>query len=246
LLKDALWPEASGTVRKTKGEFTVDASNTDRGYFMAKRTATSSSLKMRVARGNGLYTYDLTADGQYDVFPLQMGDGTYTCSLYRNVSGNKYSKEAEVEFSVTLDEEFIPYLYPSQYVHYTMESEAVLMSEKICEGLQTDEEKYEAIIAYIRENFSYDYERARANPGFYLGDIEKCFKTRKGLCQDLAALAACMLRVQGIPTQMVIGYADKQYHAWNSVFIDNEYRHLDVTAEVTGVAAKVYTVDRWY
>ncbi len=120
------------------------------------------------------------------------------------------------------------------------------MSEEICEGLETDEEKYEAILAYIKANYVYDYARAASNPGFYLGDVDGCFETKTGLCQDLSALAACMLRVQGIPTQLVIGYADRQYHAWNRVLIDDEYRRLDITAEVTGVGAQVYTPERHY
>ena len=247
----ALWPKTDGDTYLKKGEFTVDISNVSQGYFRAKRSSSSKKMKMRVTKGDVKYDYDLIANGEYVVFPLQMGDGKYKVSLYANVSGNKYSKEAEVEFTVTLDEEYVPYLYPSQYVDYNELSKAMTMSAKLCEGLETDEEKYEAIVAYVRANFKYDIERARANPGFYLGDVEGCYETKKGLCQDFAAMTACMLRVQGIPTRLVIGYADKQYHAWNSVYLvgddgKGEYKMLDITAEVTGVGAKKYTVERWY
>ncbi|MBQ2957048.1 MAG: transglutaminase domain-containing protein [Clostridia bacterium] len=246
LLADAVWPEASGEITDSKGEFVIDISHTDKGYFMAKREACSKGLKLRVTKGDSTYTYDLNNDGEYEVFPLQMGSGTYKCSLYLNVSGNKYSKEAELKFTVDMDDSDAAYLCPSQYVNYKQDSLAVLASEEICEGLKTDQEKYEAIIKYVRENFVYDYKRAASNPGAYLGDVDGCFETKTGLCQDLSAMTAAMLRVQGIPTQMVIGYADRQYHAWINVQLDDEYHRMDVTAEVTGVPASVYTPERRY
>ena len=38
-------------------------------------------------------TYDLNTSGDYEVFPLQLGDGSYTVELFENVSGKKYSAE---------------------------------------------------------------------------------------------------------------------------------------------------------
>ena len=56
-----------------------------------------------------------------------------------------------------------------------------------------------------------------------------------GICQDLAALAACMLRVQGVPTKLMVGYAGKMYHAWNSVVIDGEEVLYDPTLELSAI-----------
>lgn len=246
LLFEAIWPDASGNIVYSENGFTIDASHAEEGYFMAKRDECSSSLKMRVTKDGSVYTYDLNNTGAYESFPLQMGSGTYVCTLYRHVQGNKYATEAEIKFTAELDSEYSPYLSPSQYVYYTEEFDAVEVSEELCEELETEEEKYQAIVGYISENFAYDYERAASNPGFYLGDVEVCYEDRIGLCQDLSAVAACMLRTQGIPTQLVIGYADRYYHAWNNVLIDGEYRRLDITAEVTGVPASVYTEERHY
>lgn len=247
LVADVIWPAASGDAVKTKDEFTIDCSDVGNGYFMAKREACSSGLKMRVSKDGAVYTYDLNNDGRYEVFPLQMGEGTYKCTLYRNVKGNKYAKDAEIKLSVDLNDEYAPYLVPSQYVNYELESLAVQKSLEICEGLETDEEKLNVIREYIVSNFKYDYERARSNPAAYLGDVEGCFETKLGLCQDLSVVAAAMLRVQGIPTQLVIGYADKNYHAWNNVLIDDEYRRLDISALLSGVEEfGVYTEERYY
>lgn len=77
--------------------------------------------------------------------------------------------------------------------------------------------------------------------------------TRRAIAACLSMLlamgiaAAYMLRVRGIPTQRVIGYAGEVYHAWNNVFMDGEYQHLDITAEPGGFAKNtVYTAERYY
>lgn len=241
-----IWPDASGDFTGEKGDFTIDVSHMDEGYFMAMYEETSAELKMQVVKDGEAYTYDLNSEGEYECFPLQMGNGRYTCTVYKRVKSNKYSALSRIEVDVNVANEHFPYLSPSQYVYYEPEFDAVEASMLLCEDLETDKEKINAIVGYMVENFVYDYERARSNPGFYLGDAVGCFETRKGLCQDLSVVLACMLRVQGIPTQLVIGYADRYYHAWNKILIDGEYQLLDITAEITGVPASVYTEERHY
>ena len=41
---------------------------------------------------------------------------------------------------------------------------------------------------------------------------------KKGICFDYAALMAGMLRSQGVPCKLVVGYAGKAYHAWINVY----------------------------
>lgn len=242
-----VWPQASGDIEHTKDGFLIDASHTDEGYVMVKHMGDSAGLKLRVSSGGMTYTYDVNDRGDYEVIPLQMGNGTYTYSLYRNVKSNKYTKEAEVSFAVELADPDIPFRGPSQYVNYTPETAAVLKSYEICEGLETDEEKVRAVIDYMVANFTYDFERAKNQTSFYLGDVDGCFETRMGLCQDFAVVFASMLRVQGIPTQMVIGYCGNYYHAWNKVKIDDEYILIDITAEINGTGTDhIYTEERIY
>lgn len=241
------WPEASGEKRYEKGSLTVDASHAADGYIMARATAGNKRLKLRVSHGDETYTYDLNNQGEFETFPLTMGNGGYTISLFKNVQGNKYTKEGSAEFSVEMADENAAFLYPNQYVNYTQESSAVALSMKICEGLNSDQEKLDAIRDYIKANFLYDFVKAATVSEGAMPDIEACLQNHMGICQDLTALAACMLRVQGIPTKFVIGYADRGYHAWNSVLVDGEYQLLDVTADMKGIKSDVvYTVERFY
>lgn len=247
LLEDVIWPEASGTKVLTSSELTVDCSHSDIGYFMAKGAA-KKGLKLRVSKGGAQLMYDLNPNGEWEVFPLQMGDGKYNISLFTNVSGNKYASSGSVDLEVKIADPETVYLVTNQYVEYTPDTEAVAKSEELCEGLETDAEKFEAIRSYIRENYAYDFDKARTVTGGTLPSIDYLWEEGKGICQDLAATAACMLRVQGIPTQLVIGYVNRNYyHAWNSVLIDGQQILYDPTADLNAIPANPsYTVERFY
>jgi len=43
---------------------------------------------------------------------------------------------------------------------------------------------------------------------------------KKGICFDYAALMAAMLRSQNVPCKLVVGYAGEVYHAWISVWTE--------------------------
>lgn len=246
-LVGAIWPEASGDRRYTDGSLTVDASHAENGYIMVRGPETGKKLKVRVTKGDTMLTYDLNGEGEYEVFPLQLGSGSYTCALYKNVKGNKYSTAGKVSLKAELADENAAFLCPNQYVNYTSDSPAVQLSMEICEGLTGSREKFDAIKAYLSRNFMYDFVKAATVASGAMPDIDHCLTTRMGICQDLTALAACMLRVQGIPAKMVIGYADNNYHAWNMVLVDGEYELLDLTAEVKAISKNVtYTVERFY
>lgn len=247
VLAGALWPEAEGMKMQQKGKLTVDYSHADAGYIMVRAEASEKKLKLRIARGDSVFTYDLNGGGEYEAFPLQLGSGSYKCSLYKNIKGNKYSTEGAVSFEASMADENSAYLYPNQYVNYGPDSPAVALSNQICQNLDSDADKFKAVHDYIKANFLYDFVKAATAEAGSMPDIDGCMQSHMGICQDLTALAACMLRVQGIPTKLVIGYADRSYHAWNSVLVDGEYRMLDVTAELKGISADViYTEERCY
>ena len=238
----------------TDGVMTVDISSAQDGFVLVSATSDCESLKLRMTCTGFTYTYDLNALGEAETFPLQMGSGEYTCALYKNVGGNKYSKCAEVRFSADLTSEEAAFTCPNQYVNYTSDSPAVAKSGELCAGLDSDSEKVEAVTDFMTGGFAFDYVKAITIKENYLSDIDGCYNSRLGcynsrlgLCQDLAAVTACMLRSQGIPTQLVIGYAGDTYHAWNMVCIDGEYVRIDITASLIGMSSDIeYIAERIY
>ena len=241
-----IWPSAPGTDMKQDNRLTVDASNSSDGYIMVKGDYEDKSYKLRIEHNGTVMTYDLNNSGMYEVFPLQFGSGSYKVSLYVQSEGKKYASAGTTNLSAVLSREDAAFLLPSQYVNYSETSGAVSLSDSICEGLNGSKEKYEAIRSYVTAHFSYDYIRSLSVSASTMPNIDDCVSNQMGISQDLAAMTACMLRVQGIPTRYVIGYLGKQYHAWNLVMIDGQEIIYDPTADLGGVFGSEYQMERYY
>ncbi len=234
-LSEVLMPVASGKKVLKADKLTVDASNADQGYIMVKGPKTKTRLKVTVEITGTKLQYDLNGEGEYEVFPLQLGRTNYTVSLWRQVEGKKYGKIGQVKVAAKMEDELSCFLYPNQYVNYKKDSPCVKEAAEICKGLETETEKFEAIWNYIVKNFQYDYIKSVTVAGSsgLLPDIEGCWKGKKGICQDLSAMACAMMRTQGIPARLVIGtLGSGTPHAWVVAHVDGEERFFDPTAEL--------------
>lgn len=239
--------KASGKKVFSKSKCEIDYSNTKKGYVMARYTGSNNKVKFQLVSGKNTYNYDLSTEGKWEAFPLSSGDGEYTVSINENISNENYYPVVKDSFSVKLDNEFEPYLHPNQYVNYTKKTKAVSLSQEICSGAKTDLGAVEKIYDYCVENIKYDYDKADSVKPGYLPDIDETLKTQKGICFDYASVMSAMLRVQRIPSKLVIGYAGSAYHAWISVYtketgwIDNiiefdgkDWKRLDPTFAASG------------
>ena len=243
---DALWPAAGGNEQRS-GKMKLDVSFLSEGYFMAAiQKPSSHRLKLRVVKDGETLTYDLNSNGDYEVFPLQLGNGNYEVSLYENVSGKKYSQEGKISLSVRMRLPGVCFLYPNQYVHYTQLSEAVAKAGELCAG-KSAKEAYTIICDFMKNNFVYDYIKAVTVQAGQLPEIDKSYANHMGVCQDLSAVMVCMLRTQGIPSRLIIGYADNQYHAWTMTKLGSSDEFFDPTAALNAISSPItYSVERYY
>lgn len=215
-----LAPEAPGIRESRCDAAVVDYSHADQGYIMACYTAeTESRLKLQVKGPTTTYTYNLSA-GQWTAVPLSDGDGTYQAVVYENVSGSQYATVMAAKFEVTLQDEFAPFLRPNQYVDYTEAANTVAKGAELCYGLTHPLEKVAAVYDYVVNTLSYDYERAQTVKSGYLPVLDAVLEEQKGICFDYAALMTAMLRSQEVPCKLVTGYAGSTYHAWISVWTE--------------------------
>ncbi len=249
-LSEVLMPVASGKKVLKADKLTVDASNADQGYIMVKGPKTKTRLKVTVEITGTKLQYDLNGEGEYEVFPLQLGRTNYTVSLWRQVEGKKYGKIGQVKVAAKMEDELSCFLYPNQYGNYTKNSPCVKEAAEICKGLETEKEKFEAIWKYVVKNFQYDYIKSVTVAGSsgLLPDIEGCWKGKKGICQDLSAMACAMMRTQGIPARLVIGtLGSGTPHAWVLAHVDGEEIFFDPTAELNASnKSDSYSALRWY
>ena len=150
-------PEASGKTVKKDGKMTIDCSNMSEGYIMVKGQKSKKRLKVQVATAGAKLNYDLNGDGEYEVFPLQFGNGKYQVVLFENASGKKYSKEGTVKLNAKMDNELSCFLYPNQYVNYNADSPCVVYAAELCSGMTDQADIYKAVCNYVTGNFVYDY-----------------------------------------------------------------------------------------
>lgn len=209
---------ASGIKTEQGQNAVVDYSNTQDGYIMVQYTAsTGKRLKVQVKGPRTTYTYNLTPQ-QWEVFPLTDGNGNYQIVVYENVTGTQYATLLSVSTSVSLKDEFAPFLRPNQYVDYSAASQTVAKAAALTSGVTDPLKKVESIYNYVVNNVSYDVQKAATVQSGYLPVLDSVLSSKKGICFDYAALMTGMLRSQGVPCKLVVGYAGQAYHAWISVW----------------------------
>ena len=215
-----LLPVASGTAVESGGGAEIDYSNVTDGYVMVRYPGSSASrLKVQVVGPSTTYTYNLTP-GIWTTFPLSDGNGGYMVRALQNVEGKKYAVLVAANFSVSLQDEFAPFLRPNQYVNYAGAANTIQKAAEICGGHPEPLDKVQQIYNFVVGNLTYDQQKAASVQSGYLPDLDTVLATKTGICFDYAALMTGMLRSQNVPTKLVVGYAGTAYHAWVSVWTE--------------------------
>jgi len=219
-----LVPTASGMAVEENDKAIIDFSNKEDGYIMAKfLEATDMKAKILITVPDGTqYQYTLRPDRDFEVFPLSGGNGTYEIGVFEQIEGTRYAMVLSITLDVTLVDEFAPFLRPNQYVNFHQDCDVVKKAAELVAGLSSFTDIVGAIYHFVIENITYDVELAETVQVDYLPEVDKVLARGKGICFDFASLMAAMLRSQGIPTKLVIGYTGDVYHAWISVFSEEE------------------------
>lgn len=199
----------------------IDLSGVSKGY-VAVSAVGEARMKFRVEMGEQVYNYDLPSDGTPTVYPLQCGDGSYIFRALTNTVGSKYALAYSAEAAVRMEDEFQPFLRPSQYVDYDADSKCVQLAAELASQQPDALGVVKAVVEYICGNVTYDKEKAATVSKGYLPSPDETLASGKGICFDYASLAAAMLRSQGIPTKMIFGNVepDGLYHAWNMFYTE--------------------------
>lgn len=212
----------TGQTVYSNAKASIDASNLAEGYLIIKYTGGKNvRIKVQIEKSGGeKYNYDLNNAGNPETFPLTEGDGSYTVKVLEHTSDNRYAVAYSTTLDLKLRSQFLPFLYPNQYVNFTDTSKTVAKAAEITKGKTTDVERVEAVFNWAVSNISYDYDKAKTVQSGYLPDVDATLASGKGICFDYAAVMSAMLRSQNIPCKLVIGWAGNVYHAWINVYID--------------------------
>lgn len=215
----ALVPTASGETCYGDDTVSIDASHTSDGYVMVQYTGHAEKTKLQITIPDGtVYTYTIKGS-DYGTFPLTGGNGDYKLNVYEWVVDNSYALAFSQDITVTLSDEFKPFLYPNQYVWFTEDSQIVALGRELSGQSADDLDYVQNSYYYVIQNISYDNDKAENTPTDYIPDIDTILADKKGICFDYASLMAALLRSQSIPTKLEVGYSGEAYHAWISVYL---------------------------
>lgn len=214
-----------------------DLNKTDQGivgvHYYAKEP---KKMKLMITKEDVQYTYNVFNASETVYYPLQLGDGSYSISLYENTGGTKYRKIMNQTLQLNLADDLVVFLQSVQEIQFeendrtiefTMEmlQEALKEKNKKYKNFQfsklTESEKISAIYNFILEAIEYDFEKIKKLDYTYLPNNDRTLEIGSGICYDYSSLFASMLRWEKIPTKMAKGYAKDSdvYHAWNEVYL---------------------------
>ena len=206
----------------------IKTDNTAKGYIEIKVTkATDKQLRVRITKADKNLTYVLRYNKNYYKFPLQLGSGTYGVKVMENAGGNKYAVLYSTDIPATISDPLAPFTISHSLVNYDAAPKTVAAAKQITAGSASDLDKLEKVYANVVDTMTYDHAfAAKVTSGqvtSYVPDVDAVYASKKGICFDYSAVMASMLRSQGVPTRLVMGYVAPKniYHAWNEVYITN-------------------------
>ncbi|MBQ8451733.1 MAG: hypothetical protein IJ538_03040 [Clostridia bacterium] len=110
---------------------------------------------------------------------------------------------------------------------------------------KTDFEKIKFVYNYLRKNTTYKY----GAKNFFLSDdsaytIYGCLVNHNAVCSGIANAFKFILDRANVKCKIIHGYIlDSQAHAWNQVFIDGKWKHVDVTWDLNNEENKYFLID---
>ena len=218
-LASGITPTASGTKTKSDNDAVIDYSNTADGYVMVQyKKSITNKLKVQVVGPTTTYSYNIDPQTWVSL-PLSDGNGSYQIAVYKNVQDSKYALLVSVTVSVTLKDEFAPFLTSNQYVNYAAAPNTVARAAELTKNCKTTMEKIKAVYEEVVA-MTYDKTKATTVTSGYLPNLDAVLAAKTGICFDFASLMTGMLRSQGIPCKLVVGYAGTTYHAWINVYTE--------------------------
>ena len=211
---------------------TIDTSSSSSGIVKVKFTGNNKTiLKVFVSKESQKYTYDLNANGNFESYSLQMGNGSYVVTVLENIADTRYRALKTQTFDVQLENEDIVFLESVQNVKWDSSSKAVKKDIELIGNEKTVEKKLDIVYNFLVKGFTYDFNKVKTVKAGYVPDVEVIVDIKKGICYDYSAVFAVMKRSEGFPTKLVKGYTKNVsgYHAWNEIKINGKWLIIDST-----------------
>lgn len=215
--------------------YALDTSTASLGYVYAAARGTEP-LMLVVQNGSLRHTVRIPPDEVWHPFLLALGEGEYDILIYQAGHLDKYLREilSQPLGRVTPPDTHTLALMDSAHCDMANHPALVAWAQALCEDADSDLEKVTRIRKVLYANARYDTEYARTIQYTKIPEPE-IFLTRgnRGICSDYAAFFTIACRAVGVPCKSVSGinYRTGNSHAWNEVWIEDDWYVVDVVNE---------------
>lgn len=147
-----------------------------------------------------------------------------------NIMASKAQDNSKIiQFSViNYSSQDIRYLIPSMFVEKDdadIVSIATEINKDVDKKYLNESEKAKAIFKWICDNIEYDSEAVSQTPR----SAKKVLTDKKGNNEEISYLYAALLRASDIPTKIIKGKLEEDYHIWNEILINGKWIIADAT-----------------
>ncbi len=146
----------------------LDASHTADGYVMNLVNGSNEKVIFEATSPDGTeYTYPVTVVGDYAVYPLPGGNGSYKVTLLESVSveDNLYAVSFTQDLDVQMTNGSALFLHPNYYVNFMADSKCVKRGESLAgKDCYSDLDVITQIYNFVIKNISYDKKKAENVP----------------------------------------------------------------------------------
>ena len=201
----------------------LDISNRSCGYIMLNYKGTNEKVKIQITSPKNVdYIYPVTKNSEFITYPLPEESGTYKIMVLEStdIQSNRYAICFSKEIDVKLKNKYSPFLYANYYISFQEDSTCVKKAQELAKNCYSSLDVVSNVYNYIIENVTYDKQKAKNIQYGYVLNPDETLETKTGICFDYASLMSAMLRSQGIPTKLEVGYVGEVYHAWISCYVD--------------------------
>lgn len=213
----------------------IEVDNDNARLLVRYKASDNSEYMVAVTASDGSAEYyTLYAVNADEYFPLPNGNGAYQIMIVRKLEGNKVRVISKGNVTLKAKDQNAAYLSSSYYVNWEVATATQQFASQLTGGKQSKGGDAVATAVYesVVKTMGYDQSKLNSLPSYYAPELDPTLQTKMGVCFDISSLLAGMLRYEGIPTRLVMGYTKatgKTYHAWNEAFIDGKWVVIDAT-----------------
>ena len=88
-------------------------------------------------------------------------NGKYTVTVFENVTGTKYAQLLSQSLTVTLSNEFAPFLRSNQYANFSNAPAIIAKTQELVANKSTDIEKITVVYKYIVDTITHNKQKTQ-------------------------------------------------------------------------------------